>query len=295
MAKRFYVILIVLTCWAAGADRCILAENIPAGRQETECVFTPQDRAVFDRVIPVLVQHKWMPGADLMIMAAHQLMGTPYVAGTLEQEPERLTVNLHETDCILFVETCLALARTVKSDTPDFQTFCNNIRNLRYRNGRVDGYTSRIHYTSEWIRQAEARGWVKEISRDLSGQNANQRFSFMSTHADRYKQLAGNPADIQKIKEIETELNRYEYYFIPAGSISAAAPQIHDGDIVGFNTTVAGLDLSHVGMAFFVNGELHFIHASMGKGKVIVESRSMTEYLSDNRSNNGIRIIRPVF
>ena len=43
---------------------------------------------------------------------AHLLTGTPYTAGTLDRDTvERLQPGLQETDCTIFVETVLALAR----------------------------------------------------------------------------------------------------------------------------------------------------------------------------------------
>ena len=60
--------------------------------------------------------------SELMVIAAKEMLGTPYVAGTLEEDPlkEQLRIYLTKTDCILFVETCLNLARTVKDGSTAF-------------------------------------------------------------------------------------------------------------------------------------------------------------------------------
>ena len=42
---------------------------------------------------------------------ARQLLGTPYVAHTLEADEEILTINIHELDCLTFIETLYALTR----------------------------------------------------------------------------------------------------------------------------------------------------------------------------------------
>ena len=39
---------------------------------------------------------------------ARQLLGTPYVAHTLEADEEILTINIHELDCLTFIETLYA-------------------------------------------------------------------------------------------------------------------------------------------------------------------------------------------
>ena len=219
--------------------------------------------------------------------------GTDYVAGTLEVEPEQLVVKLKETDCILYVESCLALALTAQGNDTSYNAFCDNIRKLRYRDGKVDGYSSRIHYTSEWILQAEKNGYVKEVSKEIAGKPLNQKFSFMSKHADRYKQLASAPAEeLQKISEMESELNSHDYWYIPKADIEKYASKIKAGDIVGFCTSNEGLDLSHVGIIVWLNGRLTFIHASMGSRKVWIEPRTLQEYANSISSNKGVRIVR---
>lgn len=251
------------------------------------------ERAEYSRIMGELVKIKEQPTVEVMLKAALLRQGTRYVAGTLEVEPEQLVVKLKETDCILYVESCLALALTAQSSDTSYAAFCDNIRKLRYRDGKIDGYPSRIHYTSEWILQAEKNGYVKEMSKEIAGTPLNQKFSFMSKHADRYKQLASAPAEeLLKISEMETELNSHKYWYIPKEDIEKYASKIKAGDIVGFCTSNEGLDLSHVGIVVWLNGKLTFIHASMGAMKVWIEPRTLQEYANSIKSNVGIRIIR---
>ena len=251
------------------------------------------ERAEYSRIMGELVKIKEQPTVEVMLKAALLRQGTEYVAGTLEVEPEQLVVKLKETDCILYVESCLALALTAQGGDTSYAAFCDNIRKLRYRDGKVDGYSSRIHYTSEWIQQAEKNGYVKEVSKEIAGKPLNQKFSFMSKHAERYKQLASAPAEeLQKISEMESELNSHEYWYIPKANIEKYASKIKAGDIVGFCTSNEGLDLSHVGIVVWLNGRLTFIHASMGSMKVWIEPRTLQEYANSIKSNVGVRIIR---
>ncbi len=111
------------------------------------------------------------------------MLETPYVGGTLEQTPEMLTVSLAGTDCILLVEACVCMALTARQEDHGFEAFCDNLRQFRYRKGQADGYAGRIHYTSEWIQQAES-DLAREMSRSISGIPLNQDFSYMSVHAD---------------------------------------------------------------------------------------------------------------
>ena len=149
----------------------------------------------YNRISQVLKQNQHKSVPELMIITAKEMLGTEYVAGTLEQIPEKLNVSLVETDCILFVESCLAIALNAKKGIFNPDSLCATVQSFRYRNGKVDGYASRIHYTSEWIRQGEGRGIFREITDVLSADNlSGQRFSYMSEHSDAYKQLKDNPA-----------------------------------------------------------------------------------------------------
>ena len=107
--------------------------------------FTDKDVENFQEVMTLVAADRDLPMSELVIKIAKHFLGTPYVSGTLEQEPERLTVNTRETDCILFVEMCLAMSLTAKDPEPTFEKYVDNLRKLRYRDGVVDGYASRIH------------------------------------------------------------------------------------------------------------------------------------------------------
>lgn len=238
-------------------------------------------------------QQKSVP--ELMIIVAKQMLGTEYVAGTLEKVPEQLVVSLTQTDCILFVESCLAMALNAKKGIFHPDSLCATIQSLRYRNGKVDGYASRIHYTSEWIRQGEARGIFREITDVLSGDNlSGQRFSYMSEHSDAYRQLKGNPAEVARIAQMEASLNQHtDYFVIPKEAVSKMEHLLKDGDILGFNSTVKGLDIAHVALVYHKeNGQVGFIHASQADGKVVIDEMSIADYVNARKSNNGIRIVR---
>ena len=120
---------------------------------------------------------------ELMVIAAKKLLETPYVAGTLEGgEKEELRVFLHKTDCILFVESCLNLAVCAKKygKESNFVKFADLVRQSRYRNGIVENYSDRIHYTTEWIRVNESRGVVEDITQKIGGKVYDHPIFFMS-------------------------------------------------------------------------------------------------------------------
>ena len=128
---------------------------------------SPQDSVIYVRTARELLPYADLPAGELMVRAAGIFLGTPYTGGTLEHVPEVLTVNLHETDCILLVETCTAMTLLLKhcadGSIPTFEDFCSVLRTLRYRDGITDGYPSRLHYTSEWLLQAQDNGFLREV------------------------------------------------------------------------------------------------------------------------------------
>ena len=282
-------LIIALACLALVLPMNVSAQSVAQGNISKESV------EKYSKISKELLANRDKSVPELMIIAAKQMLGTEYVAGSLEQVPEKLKVSLVETDCILFVETCLAMAVNAKkgNDSPD--SLCAFIQGTRYRNGVVDGYTSRLHYTSEWIRQGEANGIFREITDVLSGENlSGQRFSYMSEHTGAYKQIKDNPAEIAKIAKMEESLNRYtDYYVIPKAEVKKMEHLLKDGDILGFNSNVKGLDIAHVALVYHKeNGEVGFIHASQVDGKVVIDEKSIHDYVNSRKSNDGIRIIR---
>ena len=255
--------------------------------------FSEASPAIFEKVTKAMEPYKDEPASQLIVRIAKQFLGTEYVGGTLETEPEQLTVNMDKTDCILFVEMCLALTLTIQSDEPTFENFCRNTQALRYRSGIVDSYASRNHYTSGWILQGEKNGIFKEVTKYLDGSPLDQKFNFMSTHPDSYRQLSDSPLLIKEIVGVEKELENHNYWYLPQSHISNLAKGIKEGDIICFVTPVGGLDIGHVAIAVKgKDGKMHFIHASSKAMKVIIDQETIADYVLSHKSARGVRVIR---
>ena len=254
---------------------------------------SPQDSVIYVRTARELLPYAGLPAGELMVRAAGIFLGTPYAGGTLEHVPEVLTVNLHETDCILLVETCTAMTLLLKhcadGSIPTFEDFCSMLRTLRYRDGITDGYPSRLHYTSEWLLQAQDNGFLREVTAELGGIPLNQEFSFMSSHRDNYPRLREDDEALELIRRSEERLDTAaSYYYVPSDKIPEIEDNIQSGDIICFLSTVPGLDITHTGIACRKeDGSLHFIHASMKEGMVVLETRTLAEY-----ARSGIRVAR---
>lgn len=280
--KRFFLFFAVL---------CGLVFSA-AAFEKGDARFTQQDVENFNKVMDAVAGDRDLPMSELVIKVAKQFLGTPYVAGTLEIEPERLTVNTRETDCILFVEMCLALSLTAKEGEPTFEKYVDNLRQLRYRDGVVDGYASRLHYTSEWVIQGTLRGIFRDVSRECGGSPLDQKFNFMTNHPASYKQLKDNPGNVARIREVEKNLESWDYWYIPKADLPKCIKNIKTGDIIGFNSATPGLDIAHVAYAYWEGDTLTFIHASYTEKKVVINKTPLVPYTNGVKSHNGLRVIR---
>ena len=225
----------------------------------------------------------------LVAAAGECFLGTPYVAGTLEGNPEQLTVNTEELDCTTFVETALALALTVENHRTSWRDYINTLEQLRYRNGRVNGYPSRLHYISDWIVDNTHRGNLIEVTERIGRADSKiKTLDYMSSHRDAYPALADS-ANYAGVKNVEIGYRSHKYPYIKSTNIGSA--QLKDGDVVALTTNAQGLDVTHLGIIKLVNGVPHLMHASSKQKKVIIDDLPLADYLRRNRTQ-GIRVIR---
>lgn len=256
--------------------------------------YTDEDVAIFDRFVTEMESKKSLPAEQLLIETASFFIGTPYVAATLEKEPEGLVVNFREMDCSTFVDNVIALSRMLTSADHSFEGFCRQLQYIRYRKGTIHDYTDRLHYTSDWVYVNDKKNIVRDINKEIGGKPLDLHLNFMSTHPDSYKQLKNNPGLVRKMEGIESDINTRHYYYIPKQQIASFASKIKDGDIVCITTSIKGLDTSHVGIVRWEGDKLTFIHASSLAKKVIVNQESLQEYLNKGKSSTGIMLARPI-
>jgi hypothetical protein len=228
--------------------------------------------------------------------------GTPYLPHTLEeylreggsplQEP--LTLSLTHFDCVTLVESCLAVARVARSDkAPTWKEFGQEVERMRYRGGQRTGYASRLHYFSEWISDGEKRGLVKDLGRESGAGEDKRPLRFMTEHRDEYPALANNGV-FQDIRDIERRLSQTPRRVIATRRIPEAARRIGTGDVLGFATRIAGLDVTHTAFAYRdKEGILRVLHAPLSGGVVEITHATLPEYVSAIRRSTGILIARP--
>lgn len=235
-----------------------------------------------------------LPVGEAMAAFGQHFVGTPYVAHSLETDgPERLVVNLRGFDCMTFVENMLALARCVRSGKTTFEAFGKQLTFIRYAGGVIDGYPSRLHYFTQWMRDNETKVVVHPLTQELGGASYTKTIDFMSTHTAAYRQLA-DTAFVQRIRAIEAALSSSPLYYIPADKIAGIERKLQSGDVIGTVTTMAGMDIAHTGMVLVKRGKAHFMHAPLSGKKVLVSQGTLAEYMQSIRSHTGIIVGRPL-
>lgn len=268
----------------------------------------PEPRAVagLDPVLRRRLEAAWAeaeqagtaPNARLAAIA-HTLLGRPYLAG-LEPDPdpdaigpeESLSCRCDAFDCVTLVETSLAFLHALGAGGLDGMP--GRLEAIRYRDGRRDGYASRLHYFTEWLQDNEAKGYLRDLTGELGGEPDLRPVSYMTDHPAAYPALA-DPEVFRAVRAAELQLTGRPRFRLPRERAAAIAPRLESGDILAFTSSVAGLDVCHVGLAWRVGGEVHVLHATRSGGSVQVTRLPLAAYLAHHAASmTGFRVARPL-
>lgn len=258
-------------------------------------VGTLRDEGMHDTAIPL---------GSAAARVGELAVGTPYEAFTLEaylraggspMRTEPLTLSLTRFDCVSLVESCLAIARVARApEEPTWNGYAREMERMRYRGGVRQGYTSRLHYFSEWLHDGQNRGLVRDLGAGLGRQPDMRPLRFMSQNPDSYPALAERSV-LEEIAEIERSLDDVPRFVIPRQEIPRADPAIQTGDILAFATSIEGLDVTHSAFAYRDDGGvLRVLHAPLSGGVVEITGSTLPEYVAAIRRSTGILLARPL-
>jgi Protein of unknown function (DUF1460) len=237
--------------------------------------------------------------SDDIVTIGRSFLGTPYVGHTLEgKSVEQLVINLRQLDCLTFVENTFAIClanhqqnHENESKEAKFELFSQKIQEIRYRNGEIDGYGSRLHYFTEWLLQQERAGHLRLISDELGGVSLHKKISFMSKHPLSYVGLSDTFA-LNLVKNAESMLSQQTFSYLPKAAVRGIENEIEDGDLIVFMATKEGLDVTHEGFAVREKGRVYVLHASSEFGKVVFSKWPLADYLARNNGQSGIMVAR---
>jgi N-acetylmuramoyl-L-alanine amidase-like protein len=244
-----------------------------------------------------------LPLGPAAVRTGELARGSPYQAFTLERyiraggspRSEPLTLSLTQFDCVTLVEACLAVPRVAAlPGQVTWGKYGREIERMRYRHGVRKGYSSRLHYFSEWISDGERRGLVTDLGAELGGVVDDRPLRFMSEHRKSYPALA-DPRVLQEVTSMEASLNSHPRRVIPTKCIPGVVDRIQTGDILGFATEIPGLDATHAALAHRgTDGALRVLHAPLSGGLVQISRTTLPEYVASIRHATGILLARPL-
>ncbi len=206
-----------------------------------------------------------------MQAVAEALVGAPYRAEPLGGGPglaERLAIDLTAFDCVTFVETVLALARSLSLDD-----FPRELMATRYAGGQV-AWDRRLHYFCDWLRANQRRGAIRIRTRGAGSRAIETGLSV----------VAGLPA------------RKARFHVVPKAQLERARRRLTSGSIVAFASTRAGLDFFHTGLVFTDDpggavAGMTLIHAARSARAVVAEP--LGAFLARNRMR-GLAFAAPV-
>lgn len=250
----------------------------------------------FESIINLVNNHNTskLSMGEIMQKVAKQFLGSAYEVGLLETlEKEKIFISFNKFDCVLFVETVLAITRNITLNNVEYQTFTKHIQEQRYINGLMNGYCSRLHYFSDWINDNQKRGNVKNITENLGGIKFKKKLNFMSKNRELYPKLASNEVNYKCILERENKINKLVLNYIPNTQVKQIYSKLKPGDIISIATSIDGLDVTHTGLIYQTKeGNIGFIHASPA-GQVTIAG-DLQKYVINVEKSVGIIVARPV-
>ncbi len=255
-----------------------------------------EDRKIFEEVVRLLDKKETdrKPPGQLTVEIGKLFLGAPYAGDTLQiKRTERFVVNLREHDCVTFVENVMALVAAIKSGEKSFDAFRRFLRKIRYRQGRLLGYASRLHYFSDWIHDNQRKGILRDMTAEMAARPKRKVVNFMTTHPDLYPPLV-NADDLRRMNSIERAISKRPLFFIPKKDLRHLEDRICEGDLIAITTHRPGLDVQHAGFAARIRNRIHLLHASRLAGKVVLSQETLYRYLMRNSSCSGIMVARVI-
>lgn len=198
-------------------------------------------------------------------ISAH-FLGRPYFTNPLEggpHAPEIFKASLEGFDCVTYIETTLALARSHAIDE-----FIVELREMRYANGRIDFYR-RNHYMVDWVTNNRERGIIKDLTLGPKAVIKTRTLSLIEALPEK----------------------TVSFHCFPKQSLNQIQIGIETGDVMLFASTRKTLDVFHAGILIEGKDEISLRHASRTAGRVT--EQSLASFISAHRMS-GVILLRPL-
>jgi N-acetylmuramoyl-L-alanine amidase-like len=208
---------------------------------------------------------------DRVAFLSEMFLGTPYRESTLIGDMGRsevLVANLEGVDCFTLLDYVEAMRLS-----GSFADFEENLEKVRYHSGRIS-FETRNHFFTDWT---EYNRFVDDVTGKVGGENVRTTTKVLNMKEDGTTFVAG-------ISPIEREIS-----CIPTDALDEVMmKRLATGDYAGICSSVAGLDVSHVGIIIKKKGVVYLRHASKRHGLVMDEEFAV--YIA---KTPGIIVLRP--
>lgn len=269
-------------------------DSVSMKEENSFVTYLPEDRVIYEKLLRTVFRERAAAKTigDLLLYVGTHFLGAPYATDTLETEGEEsLVINLREFDCVTFVENSLVIAGIIKSGETSFAHYACRLKMVRYRNGVLKGYPSRLHYFTDWLYDNGKKGVVKEVTGEIGGKEVHKEIDFMTGHPEKYPGLRAAES-YRKMRAVEKRLSLRPYFLLPKTEVRDSEEMIQNGDIIAITARREGLDVLHVGLAHRIGKRMHLLHASETEGKVVVSRTTLHEYLRRSTARSGIMVAR---
>lgn len=274
------------------------AEPEPAAATDDQATLDDHQRARIQEWLDAVAEPRPdEPFGTLLVRAARHRLGVPYagVATTVDPE-ERLRVDVDALDCVTLIETADAVARCAWRRTPDVGCFMGELRQTRYRDGRIDGYASRLHYFEDWLADNERRHRLRSLADELGAVEVTRSFDFMTKHPRRYPALRDDPAAREAVRAVELRLSETPWHVVPRDRIGQVQHLLRDGDVLAFVESTPGLGVGHTGLVSMGDdGKPRVLHATnLGDGKVTETRCDLATCMRRRPDRTAVIVMRPL-
>ena len=192
---------------------------------------------------------------------------------TQPMEEEHLIVSLSYVDCTTVIEDVLALALCYRDGRTTLDDLKDYYRRIHYQDGIIS-YATRNHYFT-WIMQSAIKeGFVERISPDEPVFPFTKVMDIVPHYMTTNKHLFfPQMDDSENYKAIALRQQQgLRFTYIPRELLDMPQDSelgvIHDGDIMAVvcnqHSWARGVEIKHLLIAKWIDGRLHFYHASDG-------------------------------
>ncbi|OFX22076.1 MAG: hypothetical protein A2033_14315 [Bacteroidetes bacterium GWA2_31_9] len=273
----------------------VQSQNIDTLLKSNNCLdsnrvsYTSTDSLLYYKITDSLMTH-FNDSTISIIDVANCFINTKYGSGNRGKSSQnKILINFSELDCVTYVETVLAIYKTIRTSKLDFCSFIEEVENIKYRDGKKLLFPSRLHYFSEWLLDNTRRGNLKDVTALIDSVKYSKTINYMTQNRSFYPQLK-DTSFFNEMKIVENNLNKNQIYYLPKNKFDDYKTKIKHGNIIVFTTTTEGLDVSHVGLTYWKNNELYLLHASSKFKNVIISDVTLKEYLNKNSKVSGIMV-----